>query len=202
MWAGWQNTQTSREHKRICRVTLMVKNCAVDGGNTHFIAVIFDAVHHTIEHTLRRQHTFGNIRALEWTKAQNIGICNWSCANCQHVTNHATRTRIRATERLEGARVIVRFDLERQIEFIIKFDHACVVLNRAANPRLVDFCVRRNNVALQQTIDVSAVRTLNFCPEGLMHTVFRPSLGDHLEFDICRISSLFLVIRPYCLHLG
>ena len=98
--------------------------------------------------------------------------------------------------------MIVGFDLKCQIKFIIKFDHACIVFNRAANPGLVDFRVRRNNVALQQTVDVSAIRTLNFRPEGLMDAVFRPGLGDHLEFDIRRLSSLELVIRPYRPHLG
>ena len=97
--------------------------------------------------------------------------------------------------------MVVRLDLDRQIELIVELDHARVVHEGAANPRSVQLLRRRRDIGFQQAIDARAVTAGNLRPEGLMHAVLRPRLRDGLEFDVRSVPPLEFVIRSDRLHL-
>ena len=97
--------------------------------------------------------------------------------------------------------MVVRLDFDRQIELIVELDHARVVHEGAAHPRLIQLLRRRRDVRLQQAIGARAVTAGNLRPERLVYAVLRPRLRDGLEFDVGGVSSLEFVIRSDRLHL-
>ena len=179
----------------------MMQNRAVHGRDAHLVAVIFDAANHASLDTLRMQHAFRHTLTLERPETQDIRVRNWSRTHSKDVTHHTTDPSVRSTERLECTRMVVRFNLDRNVKFVVEFDDARVVNERRTHPGFVDLVRGCHQVRFQHALNARAVRGGNHGPERLVNAVFAPSLRDHLEFNVARISRFGNVISANRLHL-
>src|SRR4051812_1113013 len=71
-----RETDRATEHERVPYVAGVEQGCAVDGGDTHLVAVIGDAGDHALVNPLRGQRTWRKDlrRSIERAEAEDIGV--------------------------------------------------------------------------------------------------------------------------------
>ncbi len=128
------------EHERVAEIPLVETDRSVDGRNPHPIAIIADALDDAPHDAARMQDSRGKI--LRWgigrREAEHIRRRDrlGTQAGPHDVANHAPDSRVGTAVRLEGGRMIVRFDLEHQMECVVEVDDPGVVLEHAHAPIL------------------------------------------------------------------
>ncbi len=188
-----QHAQATAEHERVGGVARMVHDRAVDGRDAHLVAVIGHAVHHAVHHALRVQRTGWQpvkIR-VQRPEAQHVRVGDRARTDADHVAHHAADARVRAAERLEGAGVVVGFNLEGQVMGLVEGHDARVVHEGRMHPGLVDGLGRSADVGLEKTVHHAGsvfVGVAHQRLETLVNAVLRPGLRDHLEFRVGRVA--------------
>src|SRR4051812_13744211 len=73
---AWRETDRATEDERISHVPLVEQRRAVDGRDTHLVAVIGDAGHHACVDPLRWQGSRRQCvrRSIKWAEAEDIGV--------------------------------------------------------------------------------------------------------------------------------
>ena len=119
-----QDTQGEGINQRVALVALVEIHLARDRRNTEAIAIVGDASHDTGEET-------ANFRIREFSEAQRIERSNRTGAHGEDVANDATHARRRSLEGLNGARMVMRFDLEGDGHAVTHIDDAGILFARA-----------------------------------------------------------------------
>ncbi len=186
-----RNPHTAAEHQRVGGVAFIVENRAVDGRNPDFVAVILHAGHHPALNPARMQHTLRQCigRHLLRSKAQHIRRRNWFGAHAQNIADDAPHAGVGAAKRLNGRRVVVGFDFERDLEGVIERDDTGVIHERGENPRRRDFISGGFQVGFDDGIDRFGVR-------GWVISTIRYSMFEYLNHRMSNIEYLVSNIEP------
>ena len=100
----------------------------------------------------------------------------------------------------------MRFDLEYNIIFIIKFDDARVIGKRRDTPSFIDGMGCTHNRAFEQPVNDDCLAAvfgiLNQSAEGLVDAMLRPGLRQSFKFNIGRVSLSPAKVGLNCLHFG
>ena len=122
--------------ERVGGVALIKEHGAVHGGYAKLVAVVAYAGHHTGRHAGRVQHTWAqrSERRAGRSKAEHVGVGDRLGAHAQHVADHAADAGVGAAEGLQGAGVIVRLHLDRDLVGLGEHDDAGVVHEGGAHP--------------------------------------------------------------------
>ncbi len=203
--------------QRVAQVALVEIDGAVHGGDAHAVAVIAhaldDAPHHAPRmEDSRRQRVGGHIGRRE---AEHIRVADRLCAEPRphDVADHAADARIRAAIGLERRGMIVRFDLEGEVELVVEPHDASIVLEHAhapvaaarGSPILAQLLRRREDRLLEHVLELPLapfVAIRNPPSERLVAAMFAPRLSDRLQLDVCRIAVQLAEVRADRLHLG
>jgi hypothetical protein len=138
-----QNAQAAAVNQRIGGVARMVVDGTVDGGDTHLVTVIFNALNHAVGDARRMQHIGGQVGVVQVgrAEAEYIGIGDGAGADAQNVAHYAAHAGISPAKRVERRGVVVGFGLKRQVVSVVEFDDAGIVHKGRVNPGFVDFSV-------------------------------------------------------------
>ena len=105
--------------------------------------------------------------------------------------------------------MVVGLDLERNVVVVVEGDDPGVVDKRRTQPRWIErlrgLTQRRKQAIVKADGDLAVGRgvgEVDASPEGLVHTVLGPGLGEGLEFGVGRRTSLASEVRLDRLHLG
>ena len=105
--------------ERIAEIARIEANRAVDGRNAHAVAVIAhagdDALHDLPRMQHARRQTFG--RRVGRGEAKDVRVANrpGAQAGAERIADHAAEAGVGAAVRLDGRRMVVRFDLEQTL---------------------------------------------------------------------------------------
>ncbi len=124
-----RDADTAAIYERIGNVTFVVPDGPVDGGDTHFVAVVLNAGHHARGNAARMQHTFrqrfnGRVRGAE---AQHVRGGNRFGGNADHVTDDAADAGVGAAKGFNGGGVVVGFHFETDLINAVEFHDAGVL---------------------------------------------------------------------------
>ena len=205
--AARRETDRATEHERVRHIPLVEQGRSVDRGDTHLVAVVGDAGHHPRVDPLRRQspRREGVRRCIERTEAEDIGIGDRLGRDPQHVAHDPAHSGIRAAERLQGAGMIVRLDLERDLMVAIEGNDTGVVPEGREHPGPVDLVGGRHDGGLQETPDQeirrSGLAVMDRRLERPVRTVLRPGLGDGLQLDVGGVTALRRIVVAHGLQI-
>ena len=195
------------EDERIRQVPLVEQRRAVDRGDAHVVAVVGDAGHDPRVDPLgwQRSRREGVRRCIERAEAEDVGVGDRLGRDPQHVAHDPAHPGIRAAERLQGAGMIVRLDLERDLVVAIEGDDAGVVPEGREHPGPVHLVGGRHDGGLQETLDQEIRRAGLAVPdrrlERPVRTVLRPGLGDRLQLDVGRVTVLRRIVVAHGLQI-
>src|SRR4051812_30031906 len=96
-----RETDCATEDERIGYVPPVEQRRAVDGGDTHLVAIVGDAGHHTRVDPLRWQRSRRECvrRCIERAEAEDVSVGDRFGRDPEYVTHHPTHPGIRAAER-------------------------------------------------------------------------------------------------------
>src|ERR1019366_8301636 len=108
------------------------------------------------------------------------------------IADDAAKTGVGAAVGFNGRRVVVRLDLEADVEVVVELDDAGIVLKDADAPvvgpkPLADF-LRGAEDSLLQKIVVALAVAVDDALERLVRAVFRPRLRDSLQLCVGRVA--------------
>ena len=199
-------------NQRVAEVAFVEEDRAVDGRDAHSVAVVADAGDDAFNDAARVKDAVRQLVRVELRRreAENIGVADRfrAEAGAHRVADDAADSGVGAAVRLERARVVVRFDFEADVVFVVELDDARVV-GENADAEVVgaevfaDFDGRAEDRFLQHILEEDfAFRAAVRNPPGerFMAAVFAPSLRDRFEFDVGRVAVEVLEMLPDRLH--
>ncbi len=208
-----QQSSIATVDQRIAQIAGIEVDRSVDGGNTHAIAVVANASHNTLHHPPRVQHSWRQAGRIGiWRgKAKDVGIAErlGAQAGAHGIADHATDARIGTAIGFDSARMIVRFDFEHHVVFVIEFDDARIVRKHFDAPiffaqSLANGLRGLKDGFLEHVLEVSRailVGVGDAASQRLVATVFAPGLGDRFQFNIGWLAPQGMKILLHGLHL-
>ena len=191
--------------ERVAQVAVVEVERPVGRGNAHAVAVVANAADHAAHDALGVQYALRQLRhvGVRRREAEDIGVHHrpGAQARTHGIADAAADARGGATVGLDGRRVVVRLDLEADVVLVVEADDPGIVLEDRDAPGLVEFVRHPGDGGLQQIVDGLFAVVLDDSPEGLVHAVLGPRLGQGLEFDVRRLAAQRLVVLLNGLHL-
>ena len=138
-------------------------------------------------------------RQIGRAEAEDVGVGDGARADAEYVADDAADAGIGAAEWLERGGVIVCFDFERQVVFVVEAHDTGVIDKGGAHPRAVDLFGGGADVRVEQAVDRlgcavgAGVVDVGF--ERLVDAMFAPRLRQHFEFDVGRFAAFLLDSR-------
>ncbi len=137
-------------------------------------------------------------RHVGWREAEHVGVANWlrAEARAERVADHTADTRVGATVGLDGARPVVRFDLEGNVVLAIEADDAGVVAKDAHAPivgaeRSANLLRRGKNRLFEQVVELPRavlIRIGHAAGERFVAAMLTPGLGDRFQLNVGRLA--------------
>ncbi len=115
-----KDAQRERVHQRIAVVALFEDALAADGGNAEAVAIVRDARNNAFENS-------AIARDIERAEAYRVHHRDGPRAHGENIAQDAAHAGGRALERLDEARMVVRFDFERDRVAVADVDDAGVL---------------------------------------------------------------------------
>ena len=140
-------------------------------------------------------------RRVGGSDAEDIGVGDRLGAEAgpHRVADHAADAGVGPAVGVDGRGVVVRLDLEADVDIVVEADDAGVVLEDRDEPGGVEHRGRREDRPLQEVVDDLPLK-LDAPPERLVRAVLAPGLGEGLQLAVGRVASLgFEVVadRPH-----
>ena len=165
---------------------------AVHGGDSHLVPVILDAGHHAAPDVLDRNAAGGGsaLPRIWQPEAEDVRHGDGPGGNRHDVADHSPHPGVGAAEGLDRRGMVVGFDLEGNIVFLVELHDARVVLEGRDYPWGGDLVGSRLYVAAEDIVDAGgkagffASLDVDDGLEGLVEAVLAPCLGYHLEFHV------------------
>ena len=181
-------THAAAEHQRIGGIAGVVEDRAVDGGDAHLVAIVFDAGHDASRDAARMQHAGGHFRVghVQRAKAKDVGVGDGPRRDADNIADHAADAGVGAAERLKRRGMVVRFDFEGDFELVVKVNDAGVVHKGGPNPAAIQSLGGGANIGVEQPGDdfrarlVSLASEMNFGLERFVLAMLRPGLRQRL----------------------
>ena len=185
------DADASGEHQRVGGEGGVVEHRPGDRGQTDLVAVVGDAVDHALADPQRVEGAVGDVgeRDVGRPEAQHVGDRDRAVGGPEHVADHAADTGVGAAERLDRRRVVVGLGLERDRRAGAVRHDAGVADERRPHERGGDGVGATAEHGEQRRPFVAGVGDERR-PERLVRAVFAPRLGDRLELDVGRITTL------------
>ncbi len=179
------------EHQRVGGEGGVVEHRAGDGRQADLVAVVGDAVDHALADAQRVEGAVGDVgeRDVGWPEAQDVGDRDRAVGGTEHVADHAADAGVGAAERFDRRRVVVGLGLERDRRAWAVRHDAGVADERRPHERGGDGVGATPQHGEQRWPFVAGVGHERR-PERLVRAVFAPRLGDRLELDVGRITTL------------
>ena len=159
-----QEADAHRVDERIALVRRIERDLAGDGRNADAVAVVADALHDAGEQV-------ANARRIERAEAQRVEHRDRTRAHREHVAQNAADAGRGALIRLDGRRMIVRLDLERDGQSVADRDDAGVLAGTLQHVR------RFGREGLEQR------------PRVLVRAVLAPQRADDSELGERRLAA-------------
>ena len=145
-------------------------------------------------------------------EAEHVGAAHrlGAQAGAHDVANHAAEARVGAAVGLEGRGVVVRLDLERDVELVVEPHDAGVVLEDADAPVVVAPAAAQllrggEDRLLEHVLELplaALVAVGDPAGERLVAAVLAPGLGDRFQLDVGRLAAQLGEMPLDRLHLG
>ena len=182
-----RHADAAAEHERVGGEPGVVQHRAGDGGQADLVAVVGDAGDDALADQPRMEDAGRHqlVRQVGGSEAQDVGGGDGVVRGAHDVADDATDAGVRAAERLDRRRVVVRLGLHRDGGAGHERDDAGVADERAAHERRVEVGggVAQLN---EQRRDRRPVGQGDGRAERLVCAVLAPRLGQRLELDVGR----------------
>ena len=201
------------EHQGIVNEGVVKLDRAIDGGDAHAVAVVAHAAHHAthdaegVDDVLRFDVFLFDVGR---AKAEDVdgGDRLRAFASAEDVADHAAEAGVRTCVGLDGAGVVVRFDLEADGLVGIQTDEARVVFKGTEHEVglvLADLLRHSADVGLEEAVHdffLAVEGMLNLRAKDAVLAVLAPGLGDDFHFDVRGLAALVLVNLLHGEHVG
>src|SRR5436309_4847822 len=143
-----QDAKATTKDKRVINIFLVIKDSTVDGGNTHFIAIVAHTIDYTAGDTMWRKDTSRQFisERVRRSEAENICAGNWLSRDAQHVTNDAANAGIRPSKWFDCRGMIMCFNFEGDILRFCEAYDACVIAECRYHPGMGDLLCGSHDV--------------------------------------------------------
>ena len=125
----WRNANTTTIDEGVRGIARFEDDGPIDSGDTHLVAIVFNPRDDSFVDSPGVKHARGQIAhvSVQQAETEHVGIGNGPRRYAHDVTHDAADARIRATERLQRRRMIVRLYLEGDLIVIGEIDDAGIV---------------------------------------------------------------------------
>ena len=209
-----EHSQAAAEHQRVGRVSGPVDDGPVHRGDPHLVAVVLDARGHAVGDAAGVQQAVGQLFKGQVRRAKAEHVCSGHGprADPHHVPHHPAHAGVGAAEWLQGRGVVVGLQLEGQVQLVVKTHDARVIHKSRMHPGARRLLRSPLDVGPQHGVHYLAALGIRGAvgadllvgdprPEGLVHTVLGPGLGQHLQLQVCGLALLLPVVGLDGAHL-
>jgi len=184
-------TDIAAVDQRIAEVAFVEIDRSVRGRNAHAVAVIAHPGNDALHHPFGMKDAPGQLvmGQIDGAETKDVGIDDRLGPEPRphRIADHSADAGIGAAVGLHRRGMIVGFDLEADVIFVVKFDDAGIILKDRYAPGEVQLPGDAEDGLLERVVDHPALE-LDQAGEGLVTAVFGPGLGDHFKLDIGRLA--------------